>query len=531
MENWFKVRKDLYLQTRTLVEQIIGESQGQIRKYEAVYQKELTKPWKKSSKTEIFKKIQSCRLLLLGDFHALRQSQKSHTRILREIKEPQQWSLGMECFFQEDQLALDDFTAGKLSEKDFLKKIQWKKHWGFPWASYKAILTWAIKNKVRVIGLNKKSLKGNNLNLNTRDMAAADLIARELNLTDERKMIVIYGDFHLAHEHLVKKVHTQLKPSTRPGYIVRVFQNPEDLYFKVLKKDQHFNVDVLSAGHDFCLLNVPPWVKWQNYLMYLDLQSDQQISDSIDYADRIAKYVEILSAELKLKIKTDRLSVYSVEDDVFFDKISNELSREQNKYVEKLIENDQSFYIPELGCGYLARKSVNHCAWLASQYLISQINPQFKLLHRPNEQFEANIWLNLLCYFGNKVINPKKKTDTVYDIKSAILNAKGFEKKEIYQIALGYKLQELLALTGRNKKMTPMSRKNLISYFMATQLLGGMLGEKLFNGYALKMVSLELIKSFFYRDFTGEAFKKAYLELIDIIEALPDSFKSKTEKL
>jgi hypothetical protein len=70
-----------------------------------------------------------------------------------------------------------------------------------------------------------------------------------------------------------------------------------------------------------------------------------------------------------------------------------------------------------------------------------------------------------------------------------------------------------------------------VSYREAARLLGGMLGEKLFNAYKKNLISkfsvLELLK----KPLETENFKDVYYELVEMIETFPEPFSSKKDKL
>jgi uncharacterized iron-regulated protein len=69
-------------------------------------------------------------------------------------RHPGQLSLGMEMFNTGQQEVLDQWTAGTLSEKEFLKKSSWFNNWRMDYAYYRDILNYAREHQIPVIGLN-----------------------------------------------------------------------------------------------------------------------------------------------------------------------------------------------------------------------------------------------------------------------------------------------------------------------------------------------------------------------------------------
>ena len=53
-----------------------------------------------------------------------------------------------------DQNALDDWTAGTLSEPEFLERVDWYGGWGYDWDYYREILLFARTNSIPLVALN-----------------------------------------------------------------------------------------------------------------------------------------------------------------------------------------------------------------------------------------------------------------------------------------------------------------------------------------------------------------------------------------
>jgi hypothetical protein len=67
---------------------------------------------------------------------------------------PGQVGLGMEMFTRKQQPALDRWVAGGLSEKAFLKEVNWAAGWKMDFALYRDLLTFARDRHIPIIGLN-----------------------------------------------------------------------------------------------------------------------------------------------------------------------------------------------------------------------------------------------------------------------------------------------------------------------------------------------------------------------------------------
>jgi len=425
--------------------------------------------------------------------------------------------------------------AGKVSEREFLKSIEWSKKWGFPWDHFRPLVRWAQENKVAVFGLNRSVRKRTAASLRSRDLFAAQKLQNILKSHPEAIVFAIYGDLHLAQSHIPGAVVKLMGPGFKKK-IFRLFQNSEKIYFQLLEKELESSVDVVELGKDaFCLLNVPPWVKWQNYLMYLEQTYDLGLYDegeSIDYTDHISSYVKIISEELGKPLNCDDLSVYTAQDSQLWTKLQAHFGAKELAWIEILIEEENSFYIPELSIGYLARPTVNHAATLAAKYVHAKWSQSTKSFFEVRKDFLRQIWIEGLAYFGSKILNHKRKTDTVADLRAA-LTSRGVtgSGKEPLMLALHQKMQDLMAVSNRPQVRNPFLPKKKSSYLLASRLLGGMMGERLYGAYRKKLLSKETLASFLRRSLVEENFNLAYYEMMEIIESLPAPFRSKKEKM
>ncbi|WP_295900743.1 ChaN family lipoprotein [uncultured Bdellovibrio sp.] len=540
LQKWIRIRKDLYLQMRKQVRHRLGEDTPELMHYHKVYDKEFSKKWTASTKEALWEQMAQSQVVMVGDFHALHQSQKAQVRILRHIPKDRKIILAVEFFEAADQEKINKYLSGKISEREFLKSVQWQSKWGFPWEHYRPLLRWAQKHKISVQGLNKSYKKRNAATLKSRDVFAGKKIAELIRQNPEHLVFVIYGDLHLASSHIPKEIENNLGRSFGKK-ILRIFQNAEQIYFQLLNRELEATTDLVRISQNtFCLMSVPPWVKWQNYLMYLEQAYDVELDDDddddddsfLDYTDHVGRYVKIISEELGLPVTDANLSVYTARDTSFWSQVREHYDAKKLRWIESLIAEEMSFYLPEIGAAYLARGTVNHAASLAMRYVHAQSSGTKRLLTEMPQDFFGFIWLEGVAYFGSKIINHKRKTDTVADIKAS-LSSRGPSDlgKEALQLALAQKMHELMVITGVPQHRLQANPRKKWSYVLAANLLGGMLGERLYGGYRKKMISPATIVNFLKKSVDGSGFNVAYYDLLEVIESLPAPFHSKREKL
>ncbi len=531
INKWLRIRKDLYLQLERQVRHRLGEDTPELMQYHKVYQAEFSKRWSISSQKDLWSEIDRSQVVIVGDFHALHQSQKAQVRILRNAPKKRKKILAIEFIDAADQDTLDKFMAGRLSEKDFLKKTNWSERWGFPWENYRPLLRWAQKHKVPVVAINKIYKKRNANTLKARDIFAGKKIAEIVKSSPDSLVYVIFGDLHLAASHIPQEIVKNLEPSFSKK-ILRIFQNSEKIYFKLLSQDLDLSTDLVRLSEKaFCLMSVPPWVKWQNYLMFLEQTYDVEL-EGLDYTDHVGRYVKLISEELGIPLSTDMLSVYTARDHAFWNKLHEFFDGRQLRWIENLIAEGKSFYLPEIDAAYLARASVNHAASLAMQFIHAQTSQRKKSFLEVPKDFLQLIWIEAIAYLGSKMINPKRKTDTIADIKASLASRGPVELgKEALQLALAQKMHEMMTITRSASSRSLAKTYKKWSYVLAAHLLGGMMGERLYNGYRNKMLSSQSLVSLLSKSLENKNFKMAYFEIVEVVESLPAAFRSKKEKL
>ncbi len=532
MTNWIKLRQELYDQVQANVKALLGPMSAGLRRYQRQYEDEFKGSWKPVDREHLIAEIEKSTMVLVGDFHALQQSQKAQLRILKALSAKKKRVLCVEFVEARDQKHLDRYQEGKLSDKEFLKAVQWKKKWGFPWDHYKPIFKWAIKNKVKIYGINSLTEVRTAKTLNQRDQFSAQVIADVFKEATDAQFIVIYGDLHLAEMHLPLQLKKLLGNKVMDQAIV-VLQNSERIYFQMLKKEIEHQVDVIALSKKrYCLQNVPPWVKWQNYLLYLEQQYDQEIDDELDFTDYVAKFAKIMASELETSQQVDDFSIYSSVDDHNWGQIVDGLSEQEVLFVKSWIAGGRSFFVPQNKIGYLARGTVNSAAQLAMGIVSASLSGQKDLPASQPNDFTKLIWLEAIQYFGSKMINPKRKTDTLVDVRAALAARSPIDKgREALQLAIGQKMQELLVLSGQRKPKDYLRKSNLKSYQEAGRILGGMLGEKLYFAYRKKILSKRTLLSLLRKSISDESFKHTYWEILEVIESFPEPFQSKSDKM
>ncbi len=532
ISDWIGLRYEITRRLQGHVHALLGGQSQAFDRYEKEYKKEIHRSWKASDRNQLLTQVEKSSIVFMGDFHALKQSQKAHLRILKSLPDLNfdfdKLILCIECIEQRFQHVLDQYLMGNLSDRDFLKSVEWKRNWGFPWDHYRPLFRWAQKNKIKIFALNSRTSDSSAKSLHQRDRLAAEVVHQVYKKNLDHKIFVIYGDLHIASKHLpaiLFRKNASLKKKS-----LQIFQNSEGVYFQMLKKEIEHQVDVVRfSQNQFCLQNVPPWVKWQNYLLFLEKQSDRGFDEDLDLTDHVAAYLRVINHDLGFEASAEQFTLLSLNDREMWVRLQNDLRGNDLLLVQDWIEKDRSFYIPQTYQAYLGRSSVNSAAQLAMLIFYSQLSQQKKIPSQMPQDFHALIWLEAIQYLGSKLINPKRKTDTLADIKSAAAGS-AFEK-EVLQLALSQKMAEVSFSAQRSRGRHVFKPRRQKVYYQAARILGGMMGEKIYYAYRKKMISQSNLLKLLRQSINDEAFSQRYWELVDLVEGMPEPFLSKKEKL
>ena len=530
-----QIRKEFYVSTRKRVETIIGRESPDLIRYRQKYESELIRlKCSAVNKKQFMSRLKQANIILVGDFHVQKQSSRGLLRLLRKVNT--RFVLCVECLTTADQQYIDQYLSGELAEKDFLIRVGWKQKWSFPWENYRPLFKWAQAHNGLVFGINAESgLKS----LSARDKYSAMQIKRIRSRHRESQIFVQFGDLHLASAHLPRQIKKQLPKDN----LCTIYQSPEIIYFRIMEEQKEQSTDVVKLSEDQWALNVlPPWVKWQDFLLYLESNensrggsADKKIKKSdFDLTDNVSHSVALLSDSFGFKTNTASLSVYSSMDESFFDQIDT-LSINVRKRILENVQEGQSFYIPELQIAYLSRLSVNHVSKIAAQYIYFVQKGFTKTLSDPRKDFLKMIWLEMVTYLCSKIANPKRKSDTLQDIRSALQKEQFDDRgKEALMLSLNQKLSELHFISSKKiRNISAFQTKvlNKRSYVIASQILGGIMGEKFYSAIIKKHLKMPLDKKVIFKDLQSAHFSEVYFETLEQIESWPVSFKSKFDKL
>ncbi len=156
---------------------------------------------------ELLAAARDVRVVFVGETHDNPASHRIELLVLQTLAErwPGQVSLGMEMFNRGQQPVLDRWVAGLLSEKEFLKEVDWYSNWKMDFAFYRDLLVFARDQRIPVIGLNaEKDLVKTISRTPLEELAAEDHDRTpEMDLTDPYQTALVKSIYagHVASDN------------------------------------------------------------------------------------------------------------------------------------------------------------------------------------------------------------------------------------------------------------------------------------------------------------------------------------------
>lgn len=527
-KNWLLERKEILQKIKDQVRLYLGDEGKDVSLYAKAYKTDIARSWTQAKLSDIDVSLHQVQVAFGGDFHPFAQAQRAHLRIIRNITGDRPIVLGLECFFAQDQEVVDQFLGNKLSEENFLKKINWDVKWGFPWEHYKPLVDFAKKNNIKILALNVEVSARSGESLHFRDQFAAKKIAGTILSEKESLVYVLYGDLHIAEKHLPEAVRNSL-PKEISLEMASIYLNSEQIYFQLAEESKEGETEVVRfKDNQFCVLSSPPWVKWQSYLMYLeenfdvDLDGDEDEWEfQVDHTDHVSNLVKMICAGLEVKLRTDAIEVYSLNDPQAIKVTERVLKAREHELAVTLVKNDKSFYIPSEGFFYLSKSTVNHAATLAGQFIHSQLSNRKRMLWNFPEDFLRLIWIEAMSFLLSKLVNPKRKAQTMGDLKKQLQAFDHQDKgREPLLLALDQKMSELLSVYAERQRQKVFKPNEKSSYAHAARFIGEMLGERYFLLYQKRIIDKDGLRGLLEQDLEDKSFDAFYFQQLKSLDKL-----------
>jgi Haem-binding uptake, Tiki superfamily, ChaN len=233
-------------------------------------------------------------IVYVSDFHADPACQRFAADLVERLRSGRRLVLGVEFVYTRQQEILDRRQAGAIDDATFLRRIHYREEWGYSWEGFRELLDRARGAGVPVVALDRPP-RGGFDGLARRDEHAARRIAATVAAAPRTRMIVLFGESHLASGHIPKHVARELSRRSSPRRAVRIFQDPEPVYWAALAGALSAPEAVRLRGGAFAVFHTPPLVRYESYRQELDRwRGEAPAGEDVDLTPAVHHLIDVL---------------------------------------------------------------------------------------------------------------------------------------------------------------------------------------------------------------------------------------------
>jgi uncharacterized iron-regulated protein len=442
-------------------------------------------------------------VILIGDYHALPMSQRWAGALFEQRSQPgdRPVVLGVETIFSRDQHILDEWWRREIDEHELRQRIRFDRDWGYEWGPFYELLTTAREHGEAIYGLDcipREDLR----KIGARDRHAAHKIAEIRQRHPNAAIMVLFGESHLAPQHLPRVLREYLSQEQ----VLTVLQNVDALYWQAAGEQRP--VEWARVEDDVvCVFNSTPLEKYENYRLCLDRWSREE-EERPDAGPTIYNLIDGLLRFLDInrysshngtqpKFLVDLLpEVYCGASGARLRQLLLRAAGEEKKLETMLqrVDVQGSVYLPAINAFYVREFQMMYVAEEAARFvhhacrglpLLRNGSPIAR--SAPIDRFYARTLEHALAYFGSRVLYPARASVGTDDLTRAACE----------------KLAEDAARSPRAR------------FDFAAQEFGYTLGSKLYGSYLEGRVSRGALRRLLIADLEKpDSARKACLKVV-----------------
>jgi uncharacterized iron-regulated protein len=428
-------------------------------------------------------------VILIGDYHALPSAQRFAATLLEQRAQPgdRPVVLGVETIFSRHQHILEEWWRREIDEEEFRQRIRFDLDWNYEWPPFYELLVTAREHADAVYGLDcmpREDLR----KIGARDKHAADKIAEIHQRHPNAVILVLFGESHLAPQHLPRVLRGRL-PGQR---VLTVLQNVDALYWQSTEVQQE-RVEAVRVSDDVvCVFNSTPLEKYESYRLCLS-RWNQEGEQKPDLGPTIYNLIDSLLRFLDVdrysshngtqpKFLIDLLpEVHCGSSDARLRRLLSRVTGDAERIEAMLrkVEARGSVYLPAINAFYIREFQMTCAAEEASRFLHHACrglplrrNGHGVAAGEPTDRFYARTLEHALAYFGSRVL---------YPARPAISDQEACE----------------FSRTACERLMHDALHSDRIKFDALAQKLGYTLGSQLYDAYLRGCVSRSVLRHLF----------------------------------
>ncbi len=536
-----ETQRRLVTEAKDEIFEALGPMTPALRTYYDEYQSNLPGISRPIETGVIVEAINAANIVLFGDYHTLRESQKAPLRILDRVRRA-----GRPIIFATEvvqlihQASVDSYLAGDLSEEQFLEGVEYDRTWGFSWRNYKLQFEYAREHGIQVLAVNSDPAVTRD-SLGQRDAFAAMRIVEAHERFPEALIAVHFGDLHVAPNHIPRRIAEFAKGrgNAVPRQVI-VFQNSESVYWGLAERELEQKTQAVEVSEDvYCLINSTPLVKFQSYLNWeLNLDEleesvgldDPEISSNV-MTDQVHEIVRTICRFLEIPEEgLDDFTVHTSRDLDFLDRLEaiGAIEADDLEEFRAQVEHDESFYLVDGKLIYLGNLSIDHAAEEATHYINTKLAGHVRTPPDTRFDFYYRTLKETIGFLGSKIIHHKRSCYHRPEFEQLIAETRGKRLDErmtqIRQVArdvlthLDFEASWLDGTVSGYPRFRSLYGRELQIHIGTTHSLGYILGDRIHGALMDGQLSRLEVKTLFEECFEdGKSPREVYFNWIKFL--------------
>lgn len=368
-------------------------------------------------------------IVLIGDYHALPESQQCAARLLEAVAERSTRTvLALEMVYGRHQRALDAYLRGDLAEEEFLRAVRYEMDWGYDWPSFRRLLDVARRHGMPVFGADCGPRSGFR-SIRRRDRYAADRLAGILEAHPGSRLVVVFGESHLARGHLPLQLTRRLRKAGLEKRSVIVLQNLEEVAWRQAESG-HAGAEVVRLAPDaWCVFNASPIAKYEAYRRLVETWNEEEPDSPVDLTSTVHGIVDLILKFLRVDKFGCRIRFPDGRREPLVDlfpEVHSALEPEDLRAVlegggldadgiaevSEHVAREGSCYVPRLNAVFIGTMNLAHAGEEAGHFVNQALKGEI-LAFTPerlaqHDLFYTGVLEEALGFFGSKLVDPSR---------------------------------------------------------------------------------------------------------------------------
>ena len=249
------------------------------------------------SSDELNERLAAASTLLVGDYHALPASQRFATELIERLSQKRRVVVGLEAILSRDQHIVDAWWRREITTQELRQRLRFDRQWGYDWSPFYELLLSARDHSEAIYGLDCEP-RNDLRRIGSRDRHAAAKIHQMRQEHPEAAIIVLFGESHLAPEHLPRILRDSLPEES----ILSILQNVDALYWQAVSE----RAAAVSISSDaVCVFNSTPLEKYESYRLCFE-RWNNAADDAPDFTPAVYNLIFSLARALGFRLDSPR---------------------------------------------------------------------------------------------------------------------------------------------------------------------------------------------------------------------------------